>query len=171
MAYKSAEVVGVRLHNIESDFLIYVTPFGAYLDIDKGARCCTSSWRRVEDTGIPARAKISCIYANSALAKTEANLNGFDEAIMLDERGPTTPPSGERVNPRGLDYNQAQAKVIEQSEPVGHAVRAMYMYSGMADVAALTGDLLRSIKAKQQEHALEVADEIRDALNALEVHV
>ncbi|OFW21096.1 MAG: six-hairpin glycosidase [Acidobacteria bacterium RIFCSPLOWO2_12_FULL_66_21] len=60
--------------------------------------------------------------------------------FMLDERGPTTPPSGERVNPRGLDYNQAQAKVIEQSEPVGHAVRAMYMYSGMADVAALTGD-------------------------------
>ena len=60
--------------------------------------------------------------------------------FMLDERGPAPPPDGERVNPRGLDYNQAQAKVIEQSEPVGHAVRAMYMYSGMADVAALTGD-------------------------------
>jgi DUF1680 family protein len=30
--------------------------------------------------------------------------------------------------------------VVEQTEPVGHAVRAMYMYSGMADVAALTGD-------------------------------
>jgi DUF1680 family protein len=60
--------------------------------------------------------------------------------FMLDERGPTPPPNGERVNPRGLEYNQAQAKVIDQSEPVGHAVRAMYMYSGMADVAALTGD-------------------------------
>jgi hypothetical protein len=44
------------------------------------------------------------------------------------------------VNPRGLDYNQAQLKVIDQSEPVGHAVRAMYMYSGMADVAALEDD-------------------------------
>ena len=50
IAYKSSEALGVRLHNLESDFLIYVTPFGAYLDIDKGARCCTSTWRRVEDT-------------------------------------------------------------------------------------------------------------------------
>jgi hypothetical protein len=64
------------------------------------------------------------------------NLSKF----LLDERGPGALPEGERVNPRGLEYNQAQAKVIDQSEPVGHAVRAMYMYSGMADVAALTGD-------------------------------
>jgi DUF1680 family protein len=60
--------------------------------------------------------------------------------FLLDERGPAPPPVGERVNPRGLDYNQAQARVIDQTEPVGHAVRAMYMYAGMADVAALTGD-------------------------------
>lgn len=67
--------------------------------------------------------------------------------FFLDERGPgpdpanpTQFPGGERANPRGLDYNQAQAKIIEQSEPVGHAVRAMYMYAGMADVAALKGD-------------------------------
>ena len=57
--------------------------------------------------------------------------------FMLDERGPNP---GEKVNPRGLSYNQAQQRVIEQTEPVGHAVRATYMYSGMADVAALTGD-------------------------------
>src|SRR6266849_3522887 len=57
--------------------------------------------------------------------------------FMLDERGPNP---GEKVNPRGLAYNQAQQRVIEQTEPVGHAVRATYMYSGMADVAALTGD-------------------------------
>lgn len=57
--------------------------------------------------------------------------------FLLDERGPNP---GEKVNPRGLEYNQAQQRVIEQTEPVGHAVRATYMYSGMADVAALTGD-------------------------------
>ena len=56
--------------------------------------------------------------------------------FLLDERGPGPLPEGERANPRGLNYNQAQRKVIEQSEPVGHAVRAVYMYSGMADVAA-----------------------------------
>jgi DUF1680 family protein len=57
--------------------------------------------------------------------------------FMLDERGPNP---GEKVNPRGLSYNQAQQRVVDQTEPVGHAVRATYMYSGMADVAALTGD-------------------------------
>src|SRR5687768_4292680 len=60
--------------------------------------------------------------------------------FLLDERGPGTIPAGETVNPRGLDYNQAQLRVIDQAEPVGHAVRAMYMYAGMADVAALEDD-------------------------------
>ncbi|HEY0874566.1 MAG TPA: glycoside hydrolase family 127 protein [Vicinamibacterales bacterium] len=67
--------------------------------------------------------------------------------FFIDERGPGPDPknpiqfpNGERANPRGLEYNQAQAKVIEQTEPVGHAVRAMYMYAGMADIAALTND-------------------------------
>jgi uncharacterized protein len=60
--------------------------------------------------------------------------------FLLDERGPGPLPEGERANPRGLTYNQAQLKVVEQSEPVGHAVRAVYMYSGMADIAAVTGD-------------------------------
>ncbi len=60
--------------------------------------------------------------------------------FMLDERGPDKIPATETVNPRGLDYNQAQLKVIDQTEPVGHAVRAMYMYAGMADVAALEDD-------------------------------
>jgi DUF1680 family protein len=60
--------------------------------------------------------------------------------FFLDERGPGPLPPGERANPRGLNYNQAHLKVVEQSEPVGHAVRAVYMYSGMADVAAVTGD-------------------------------
>jgi branched-chain amino acid aminotransferase len=97
LAYKSSEVLGVRLHELEDDFLIFIAPFGPYLDLDKGARCCTSSWRRVEDTAIPARAKITGIYANSALAKTEAQLNGYDEAIMLDERGHVSEGSGENI--------------------------------------------------------------------------
>jgi len=42
--------------------------------------------------------------------------------------------------PKGDAYNQADKKVVDQEEAEGHAVRATYMYSGMADVAALTGD-------------------------------
>jgi DUF1680 family protein len=60
--------------------------------------------------------------------------------FFLDERGPGPIPAGETVNPRGLDYNQAQLRIVEQTEPVGHAVRAMYMYAGMADVAAIEED-------------------------------
>jgi len=97
LVYKSSEVVGVRLHNLESSTVIFITPFGPYLDIEKGARCITSSWRRVNDTGIPPRAKVTGIYVNSALAKTEAHLAGFDEAIMLNEDGHVSEGSGENI--------------------------------------------------------------------------
>ncbi len=54
--------------------------------------------------------------------------------FMLDVRGPDGSKGA------GRTYNQSQTRVVEQTEAVGHAVRATYMYSGMADVAALTGD-------------------------------
>ena len=46
-----------------------------------------SSWRRVEDNAIPARAKIVGAYANTALAKTDAVKAGFDDCIVLSENG------------------------------------------------------------------------------------
>ncbi|WP_227006195.1 glycoside hydrolase family 127 protein [Rufibacter latericius] len=49
--------------------------------------------------------------------------------FFLDVRGP-----------KGTEYNQAHARVVDQQEAVGHAVRATYMYTAMADIAALTGD-------------------------------
>src|SRR5947207_10252073 len=39
LAYKSEELIGVRLHDVEDDLNIFVAPFGAYLDADKGIRC------------------------------------------------------------------------------------------------------------------------------------
>ena len=55
----------------------------------------------------------------------------LDQAkFFLDQRGYTT---------RTDEYSQAHKPVVEQDEAVGHAVRAAYMYAGMADVAALTG--------------------------------
>lgn len=97
LAYKSAERVGVRLHDIEDDFLIIVVTLPAYLDAEKGVRCCTSSWRRVDDTMIPARGKITGIYVNSALAKSEAVERGFDEAILLTQDGHVSEGSGENI--------------------------------------------------------------------------
>jgi branched-chain amino acid aminotransferase len=97
MVYKSSEQVGVRMHDLEDDFLLFVTPFGAYLDPDAGVRCMTSSWRRIDDTMIPARAKVNGLYVNNAMAKTEAQLNGFDEAIMLNVDGHVSEGSGENI--------------------------------------------------------------------------
>jgi uncharacterized protein len=57
--------------------------------------------------------------------------------FMLDVRGPDAPKSSNH----SPQYNQSHKRVVEQTEAVGHAVRATYMYSGMADVAALTGDM------------------------------
>ncbi len=97
IAYKSEELIGPRMHNVADDFLVFVMPFGDYLDADAGIRCMTSTWRRVDDLGIPARAKVNGLYVNSALAKTEAQENGFDEAIMLDDRGHVSEGSGENI--------------------------------------------------------------------------
>jgi branched-chain amino acid aminotransferase len=97
IAYKSGEVIGPRVNNVEDDLLIFVIPFGAYLDTDKGIRCMTSSWRRVDDTAIPARAKVNGIYVNSSLAKSEALDAGFDEAIMLNNDGHVSEGSGENI--------------------------------------------------------------------------
>lgn len=97
IVYKSSEVVGVRMHDLEDDFLLFVTPFGAYLDPEAGVRCMTSSWRRIDDTMIPARAKVNGLYVNNAMAKTEAQLSGFDEAIMLNADGHVSEGSGENI--------------------------------------------------------------------------
>ena len=97
IAYKSGEVIGPRMHDVEDDFLLFAIPFGNYLDLDAGIRCQTSTWRRVPDTSIPARAKVTGLYVNSALAKTEAMQNGFDEAIMLNDDGHVSEGSGENV--------------------------------------------------------------------------
>ena len=93
IAYKSSEALGVRLHGLDSDFSIFIIPWGPYLDVDK-ARCSISSWRRPKETP---QAKITGLYINNALAKTEAMENGFDEAIMLTSDGHVSEGSGENI--------------------------------------------------------------------------
>jgi len=96
LAYKSSEALGVRLHDLEDDFLIIVIPWGPYLDVDK-ARCGVSSWRRPDDNVIPPQVKVTGIYVNNALAKTEAVEHNFDEAIMLAPDGHVSEGSGENI--------------------------------------------------------------------------
>jgi branched-chain amino acid aminotransferase len=97
IAFKSAEEVGVRLHNVAADFAIVAVPHRAYLDSSKGLRTCVSSWRRIDDNSAPARAKLTGVYVSSALAKTEAITNGFDEAILLTHDGHVAEGSAENI--------------------------------------------------------------------------
>lgn len=97
LAYKSAANLAIRLHDIEDDFLALVTTFPTYLDTEKGVRCCVSSWHRVDDNMIPPRGKICGLYVNSALAKTEAMENGFDEAILLTQSGHVSEGTGQNI--------------------------------------------------------------------------
>jgi len=87
LAYKSDEIIGVKLHGLHEELSICALPFERYLDDDTNAHVTISSWRRVDDNIIPARGKISGAYANSAFIKTDANRAGFDEALVLTQEG------------------------------------------------------------------------------------
>lgn len=95
-AYKADEIIGVKLHDLRDDFTMYCVAMGDYVST-AGLRCGVSSWRRVDDNMIPARAKIAGAYVNSAFAKTEALQNGFDEAIMLTNEGHVSEGSAENI--------------------------------------------------------------------------
>jgi branched-chain amino acid aminotransferase len=96
-AYKAAEDIGVRLHNVPDAFAIVPIPFTHYIDADRGLDVCVSSWRRADDTMAPPRAKITGLYVNSALAKSEAIQNGYDEAILLSHDGHVAEGSAENI--------------------------------------------------------------------------
>ena len=87
LAYKADEQVGVRLHDLTNELTIFAMPFGQYIKNDTSAHVTVSSWRRIDDNVIPARGKISGAYVNSALAKSDAVLAGYDEALVLTQEG------------------------------------------------------------------------------------
>ncbi len=96
MVYKADQIIGVKLHGLADHYYMVAVPMGDYVPTT-GLDCCVSSWRRIDDNSIPARAKVTGGYVNSALAKTEANLNGFGEAIMLNADGHVSEGSGENI--------------------------------------------------------------------------
>ncbi len=85
--YKSTLAIGVRLHHLDHQLYVITSPFGNYIDIDKGVRVMTSTWRRNADEALPARGKIVGGYVNMAFQKSEAELNGFDEALVMTPDG------------------------------------------------------------------------------------
>jgi len=82
-------IAGTRISGLKNSLSMYVYPLGEILPLS-GAHVCVSSWQRVADNMIPARAKVNGSYVNASLMKNEALLNGFDEAIALDVSGHVT---------------------------------------------------------------------------------
>lgn len=86
IAYKSSARIGVAADDNDACTIVAI-PFGHYFDSRNGLKAGVVSWRRVDDTAIPGRAKICGAYVNSVLAGDEARRNGHDEAIFLTQDG------------------------------------------------------------------------------------
>ena len=95
--YKSALELSPRLHDVSDNFSMYMIPLEDYLCTASGLSLGVSSWRRIDENMVPARVKSSGAYINSALAKSEAIQNGFDEAIFLNTAGFVCEGSAENI--------------------------------------------------------------------------
>ena len=163
--YTSDLGIAPRLHNIETNFFIYCIELGDYLSPD-GVTCRMSSWTRQEDRSLPLRGKISGAYITSSLAKTEANLSGFDEALLLNSRGKVSEASGmnifivrngELITP-GVDQDILEgitrASVIELTKSLGVNVIERPIDKTelfIADEVFLTGTAAKITPIKQIE--------------------
>ena len=95
LAYKAAESVGVNLRG-DSALSIFTVPMGNYVELT-GLRCSVSSWRRTADSAIPARAKCTGSYVNTALAVDGAHRAGYDDAIFLTGAGHVSEASAANI--------------------------------------------------------------------------
>ncbi len=84
------------LRDDDSTLIIFCQPLDKYFGKD-AIDVCVSSWRRVQDSAIPARTKPTGAYLNSALARREAHDNGYDEAIFLTREGRVSEGSAEHI--------------------------------------------------------------------------
>jgi branched-chain amino acid aminotransferase len=100
LVFRGAGPMGLYPLNSPVEVAIATWEWGSYLGDDgkrNGVRAAVSSWRRVSaDSLIPA-AKASGQYLNSILAKIEADKAGYEEAILLDQRGMVCEGTGENL--------------------------------------------------------------------------
>jgi branched-chain amino acid aminotransferase len=96
LLFKSSEGIGLWRSDLEDSFVIFNVPMGKYI-ADGGIRCCISSWRRLDGNAAPVRAKIGGVYAAMALARRDAMVGGFDEAITLTANGTVAEGSAENI--------------------------------------------------------------------------
>ncbi|HWM64844.1 MAG TPA: branched-chain amino acid transaminase, partial [Solirubrobacterales bacterium] len=100
LAYRGYGSLGLYATDAPIDLVIAAFPWGVYLGEDgqkHGIRAKVSSWRRIGPGGLIPHAKASGHYLNSILAKHESQNAGYEEALLLDERGFVCEGSGENI--------------------------------------------------------------------------
>ena len=97
LLFKSVEQIGVQLHGLPDSFLVYTSPFGNYVEIEAGIRCMVSSWRRVSDGSLPARAKVTGELHQLGPGQVGGARERLDEAIVLAHDGHVSEGSAENL--------------------------------------------------------------------------
>ncbi len=100
LAFRGYGEMGLYAQAAPVEVVIAVWPWGSYLGDEgkqNGIRAKVSSWRRISAAGLIPHAKATGQYLNSILAKNDAAQSGYDEAILLDERGLVCEGSGENI--------------------------------------------------------------------------
>jgi len=87
--YKADLRIGpiLTVKDTQDDFCLFTVPMDGYLDTTKGLHVGVSAWRRLDDNAIPSRAKVNGAYVNTALAKTDGYLAGYDDVVLLTNEG------------------------------------------------------------------------------------
>jgi branched-chain amino acid aminotransferase len=184
--YTSCLGISPRLHDVETDFLIYGIEMGNFLSPD-GVTCRISSWCRQEDRSLPLRGKISGAYITSSLAKTEAVKSGFEEALLLNSRGKVSEASGMNlflvrdgvlITP-GVDQDILEgitrASILELAAAMGIPVQERAVDKTelfIADEVFLTGTAARITPVRQLETTLlpskrPIMDRLRDRMTSI----
>ncbi len=81
------EIISPKKRGLNFQLAIYMLPMNSYIESANGLKLMTSSIRKFSDTMFPTKAKAGGCYVNSFLATTEANLAGYDEALLTDNEG------------------------------------------------------------------------------------
>jgi branched-chain amino acid aminotransferase len=95
--YSGSTQLTPRFDNEGDDVAIYMISLKEYFKEGEGLNVCISSWRRFDDDVFSVKAKMTGAYASSALAKTDAIKNGFDEPIFLNRDGKVCEASGANI--------------------------------------------------------------------------
>ncbi|MBA2644294.1 MAG: branched-chain amino acid transaminase [Solirubrobacterales bacterium] len=194
VVYRGAGPMGLYPLNCPVEVFIAAWEWGAYLGDDgkaKGVRAKVSSWRRLPSSAVIPAAKATGQYVNSVLAKIEADKAGYEEGILLDDRGMVCEGTGEnlfivkdgRIATPGWSADIlggiTRASAIQIAENLGYMVEVRDVARGelyMADEIFMTGTAaeltpIREIddhpvgSGRPGEITLQVQQEFEDALH------